>query len=94
MVRKIIARAFGFGGPTKGWKRHMDANDCKRERFSNRTIGIIILLVSMLLLVIGLVILPVVGFIFATPLIILGIAMVAAPESNACQLIRKKLRVA
>jgi hypothetical protein len=71
----------------------MDANDCKRERFSNRTIGVFILLFSGLLLIIGLVILPVVGFIFAIPFLILGLAMVAAPESNACRLIRKGLRV-
>jgi fatty acid desaturase len=71
----------------------MDANECKQERFSSRTIGFIFLAVSLLLFVVGLVVLPVVGFIFAIPLIILGIVMVAAPESNACRLIKQGLRV-
>jgi len=71
----------------------MDANECKQERFSSRTIGLIFLVVSLLLFVVGLVVLPVVGFIFAIPLIILGIVMVAAPESNACRLIKQGLGV-
>jgi hypothetical protein len=70
----------------------MDANECKQERFSSRTIGIIFLFVSLLLLVIGLVVLPVVGFIFAIPFIILGVTMLAAPESKACRLIRQGLK--
>jgi hypothetical protein len=44
-------------------------------------------------LVIGLVVLPVVGFIFAVPLIVIGVVMLMAPESTACQIIRKGLRV-
>jgi len=71
----------------------MDANECKQERFSSRTIGLIFLIVSVLLFVIGLVVLPVVGFIFAIPLIIIGVVMLMAPESKACQMIRKGLRV-
>jgi len=71
----------------------MDAKGCKQERFSSRTIGFVFLLVSILLFVIGLVVLPVVGFIFAIPLIIIGVVMLAAPESKACQMIRQGLRV-
>jgi predicted membrane protein len=70
----------------------MDANECKQERFSSRTIGIVFLVVSILLLVIGLVVLPVVGFIFAIPLLLIGVVMLMAPESKACQLIRQGLR--
>lgn len=69
----------------------MNANECKQERFSSRTIGVVFLIVSALLFVAGLVILPVVGFVFAIPLLILGITMLAAPESKTCRLIRKKL---
>ena len=71
----------------------MDANECKQERFSSRTIGVVFLVVSILLFVIGLVVLPVVGFIFAIPLILIGVVMLMAPESKACQIIRKGLRV-
>jgi hypothetical protein len=71
----------------------MDANECKQERFSSRTIGFVFLVVSILLFVIGLVVLPVVGFIFAIPLVLIGVVMLMAPESKACQLIRQGLRV-
>jgi predicted membrane protein len=71
----------------------MDANECKQERFSSRTIGLVFLIVSVLLFVIGLVVLPVVGFIFAIPLVLIGVVMLMAPESKACQIIRKGLRV-
>ena len=71
----------------------MDANECKQERFSSRTIGLVFLIVSVLLFVIGLVVLPVVGFIFAIPLVLIGVVMLMAPESKACQMIRKGLRV-
>ncbi|MRR30066.1 hypothetical protein EG834_07050 [bacterium] len=71
----------------------MDANECKQERFSSRTIGVVFLVVSILLFVIGLVVLPVVGFIFAIPLVLIGIVMLMAPESKACQMIRKGLKV-
>jgi len=71
----------------------MDANECKQERFSSRTIGFVFLVVSILLFVIGLVVLPVVGFIFAIPLVLIGIVMLMAPESKACQMIRKGLKV-
>jgi hypothetical protein len=71
----------------------MDANACQQERFSSRTIGLAFLVVSILLFVIGLVVLPVIGFIFAGPLILVGVVMLAAPESRACRLIRQGLKV-
>ena len=71
----------------------MDANECKQERFSSRTIGFVFLVVSILLFVIGLVVLPVVGFIFAIPLVLIGVVMLMAPESKTCLMIRKGLRV-
>jgi predicted membrane protein len=71
----------------------MDANACKQERFSSRTIGVVFLVVSVILFVVGLVILPVIGFVFAVPLIIIGVVMLMAPESKACRVIRQGLRV-
>jgi predicted membrane protein len=71
----------------------MDANECKQERFSSRTIGLLFLVVSILLFVVGLVVLPVVGFIFAIPLVLIGVVMLMAPESKTCLMIRKGLRV-
>ncbi len=73
-------------------KKIVDKNDCQKERFSTKTIGIIVIIVSLLLLTIGLIVLPIVGFIFAIPLLVLGIGMVAAPESKTCQLIMGSFR--
>jgi hypothetical protein len=50
------------------------------------------LTVSFLLFVIGLLVLPVVGFIFAVPFVLIGLVMLAAPESRACQMIRRGLK--
>jgi hypothetical protein len=54
-------------------------------------VGIVIIVVSLLLLTVGLIVLPVVGFIFAVPLLVLGIGMLTAPESKACRLIMDNL---
>lgn len=69
----------------------MDLNECKQERFSSKTIGLVFLIASVLLFAAGLVIVPVVGIIFAIPLLIIGIAMLTAPESKTCRMIRGKL---
>ncbi len=70
----------------------MNRTDCDNERFSSKTVGIVIIVVSLLLLTVGLVVLPVVGFIFAIPLLVLGIGMILAPESKTCRLIMDGLR--
>jgi len=70
----------------------MNKNDCQNERLSTKTVGDLIIIASLLLLTIGLIVLPIVGFIFAIPLLVLGIGMVAAPESKTCRLIIGGLR--
>lgn len=70
----------------------MNKTDCQNERFSSRTVGIVFIALSLLLLTVGLVVLPVVGFIFSIPLLVLGIGMIAAPESKTCRLIMNGLR--
>ena len=70
----------------------MNKTDCKNEKLSSRTVGIIFIVLSLLLLSVGLVVLPVVGFIFAVPFLILGIGMIAAPQSKACRLVMDGLR--
>ena len=65
----------------------MNRTDCEKEHLSTRMMGVIILLASLLLVMGGLVILPVVGFIFSAPLLILGMGMIFAPESKACRII-------
>lgn len=70
----------------------MNKNDCQNERLSTRTVGTLISIASLPLLAIGLIVLPPVGFVFAIPFLVLGIGMVAAPESKTCQLIMGGLR--
>jgi hypothetical protein len=70
----------------------MNKTDCQTERLSSRTVGIIFIVLSLLLLTVGLVVLPVVGFIFAVPLLVLGIGLIAAPQSKACRLIMDGLQ--
>jgi len=71
----------------------MGINACRQERFSSRTVGLFFLVASLLLFVVGLVMLPIVGFIFAIPFMLLGVVMLAAPESSACRLIRNGLKM-
>jgi hypothetical protein len=53
-------------------------------------LGIIVLAFSMLLAVVGGILLPVFGFFFAAPLLLLGGVLTSAPESQACRLLHGK----
>ena len=69
----------------------MDKNACQTERFSSRTVGTIIILASLLLFAIGSILIPVVGSLFAIPLLVLGIALIVTPDSKACKLVLDKI---
>jgi hypothetical protein len=68
----------------------MNKQDCINEKWSSRTIGLIVLPLALVLGFIGFLILPVVGLFFAVPLFILSFAFIAAPESKVCRLILRK----
>ncbi len=68
----------------------MNRQDCTNEKWSSRTIGMIILSLALALGFLGFLILPVVGLFFAVPLFILAFAFIAAPESKVCRLILRK----
>jgi len=68
----------------------MDRKDCVNEKWSSRTMGLIILPLALALGFIGFLILPVVGVFFAVPLFILSFFFLAAPESKVCRLILRK----
>lgn len=65
----------------------MNRQDCVSEKWSSRTIGLIILPLAMALGFLGFLILPVVGLFFAVPLFILSYMFIAKPESDVCRLI-------
>lgn len=70
----------------------MNKTECRSERRSTTTVGTLVIVASTLLLMVGLLLLPIVGFFFAIPLLILGIGLMTAPESNTCQLITAGLQ--
>jgi hypothetical protein len=67
----------------------MNKNDCNSEKLSSRTLGFILLPLALLLALVGGLILPIVGFFFAVPLLLLSGVLLLAPESKTCQLIRR-----
>jgi hypothetical protein len=68
----------------------MNKQDCVTEKWSSRTVGLIILPLAIALGFLGFLILPVVGLFFAVPLFILAFVFLAAPESKVCRLILRK----
>lgn len=70
----------------------MKRSDCVKEKLASRTIGFIVLPLGLFLGFIGGLILPVVGFFLAIPLLIFSAVMIMAPESKACRLITGKFK--
>ena len=68
----------------------MNRQDCVSEKWSSRTIGLIVLPLALALGFLGFLILPVVGLFFAVPLFILSFVFIAAPESKVCRMILRK----
>jgi hypothetical protein len=70
----------------------MDNKTCLLERFSNFSIGIALLLLSVAFAIISFVLLPVVGLLVAIPVLALGVAFLGAGRSQACQIITERTR--
>ena len=70
----------------------MNKNECKLERVSNVTIGLILLLLGGLFLLSGITVLPVFGLLIAVPVLIIAGVFLAAPRSKACSLIAQRAR--
>jgi hypothetical protein len=68
----------------------MNQTDCKLEPVSNRTIGLILMLIGLMFTFMGIAIIPVVGLVFAFPVLILSVIFLASPRSEACAVIAKK----
>ncbi|MCG6908959.1 MAG: hypothetical protein LJE94_02410 [Deltaproteobacteria bacterium] len=61
--------------------------DCLSEKLSARTLGFFLLPFTFVLAFIGGIVLPVIGFFFALPLLVMSGALIFAPESKACRLL-------
>ena len=68
----------------------MNKDECVTEKWSRRTVGLILLPLALALGFLGFLILPVIGLFFSIPLFILSFMFLAAPESKVCRLILKK----
>ena len=68
----------------------MNRSDCKQEKISSRTVGIILLPFALLIALAGFMVIPIVGVIFALPVLLLSGILIAAPESKVCRLISEK----
>lgn len=68
----------------------MNTIDCLSEKYSARALGVFLLPVTLFLGLMGGIFLPVIGFFFALPLLIMSGALIFAPESKACRLITEK----
>ena len=68
----------------------MNKYDCKSQKTSSRTVGLITLALAAIIGLIGGVIIPVLGFVFAVPLLILAGLFFFAPETKVCRLILDK----
>ena len=68
----------------------MNKDECVTEKWSSRTVGLILLPLALALGFLGFLILPVIGLFFSIPLFILAFMFLAAPESKVCRLILKK----
>jgi hypothetical protein len=69
----------------------MNKIDCFSAKMSSRTLGFVLLPFALFLAFVGGVVLPVVGFFFALPLLVMSGVLMFAPESKACRLITEKV---
>ena len=65
----------------------MNKSDCEKSRYSKRTIGIMILPLAIVLSLIGGLVVPVIGLLFAAPLYLLSIMFIAGRDSKVCRLV-------
>ena len=70
----------------------MNRTDCKLERVSNVTVGLILMGVGLLFALTGITVLPVIGLLIAVPVLVLAVVFLVAPRSKACTIIAQKTR--
>ena len=77
-------------GQSRGDK--MNKNDCRLERVSNVTIGLIFTGVGLLFSLFGITVLPVIGLMIAVPVFVIAGIFLVSPRSKACAIIAQKTR--
>ena len=70
----------------------MNKNDCRLERVSNVTVGLVLMFVGLLFAVTGITVLPVIGLLIAVHVLVLAGIFLVSPRSKACAIIAQKTR--
>ena len=70
----------------------MNKNECRLERVSNVSLGLVFLGVGLLFTLIGITVLPVIGLMIAVPVFVIAGIFLVSPRSNACSLLAQKTR--
>ncbi len=70
----------------------MKSLDCKLERVSNTMVGGILIFIGLIFSLAGLTVIPLIGFLIAIPVFVMGGIFVLAPRSKACALMTQKVR--
>jgi len=65
----------------------MSKMKCAAEKMTLKTLGLVLSPFVIFFVVVANIVLPVVGFFFALPLIILNVLLVSAPKSKTCELL-------
>lgn len=60
---------------------------CAAEKMTLRMLGVILLPFVVFFVIVANIVLPVIGFFFALPVIILDLLLMSAPKSKTCQLL-------
>ncbi len=70
----------------------MDEKSCRLERFSNFSVGIVLLIVGIVFGITSFALLPIVGLFIAVPVLVLAIIFLSARRSETCALISEKAK--
>ena len=70
----------------------MNKTDCKFERFSNVTVGFLLLIIGVFFTFIGVMIIPFIGLLISIPVLLIATVFLASPRSKACSMIVQKTR--
>ena len=70
----------------------MDRRDCRYERVSNFTVGIVLLIVGIVFGITSFALLPIVGLLIAIPILVLAVAFLFARRSQACAFLAERTK--
>lgn len=70
----------------------MNRISCYFEKISDFGVGLFLLFLGLILTVISFTVIPVIGLVFAIPVLVLAVTFLGAKKSKECALVTKKAR--